>query len=350
MTLLRSVPFASLTNGHTSFTDETLSGLAPDAPYRIRRVDGRWTVLRSALDTLPVGSVVTSINGEQVDRWLAPRRAYLGKSNAAELDRALFGATFLFPRTFTLTLASGATVPIDLAAPHAALRPALPPQDHVDVSMRPGGVMVIRIPSFREPTYEAEAVAAVRKAAMDKVPAILLDLRNNGGGNTPMALLAAIMTAPYRGTIVEAPQIIAESDARSSFDGQVPTFPTIMMRYGPDRTSPVSGAFSGRVAVLADGGCGSACEDFVIRFVDGKRGPFYGEPTFGSTGQPYFVRFPDLGMNFRVSTKREFLPDGAPFEGVGVKPGQSIPLEPADVTASGDRQLDRTVSRFLNDH
>lgn len=342
--------FASLANGHTGFTDHVVSDTAPDAPYRIRRVAGRWMVLHSALAALPVGSVVTLIDGEPVDRWLAPRRAYLGKSNAMELDRALFGSTFLFPQTFTLGLASGASVPIDLAAPHQALRPALPAHDHVEVTLRPGNLMVIRIPSFGEPTFEAEAVAAVRRAAADKVTAILFDLRGNGGGSTPTALLASIMTAPYRGTIVETPQIIAENDAQSSFDGQVPTFPATMLRYGPDRTLPADGAFQGRIAILADGGCASACEDFVIRFVDGKRGPFYGEPTFGSTGQPYFVQFPQFGMNFRVSTKREFLPDGALFEGVGVQPSQPVPLEASDVTDAGDLQLERTIARFLREH
>jgi carboxyl-terminal processing protease len=339
--------FASLSNGHTGFTDNILFNAAPDAPYRIRRLAGRWTVLRSAVASLPVGSVVTSIDDEPIDRWLAPRRAYLGKSNAAELDRSLFGWTFLFPRTFTFGLASGATVPIDLASPHQALRPALPTQDHVEVTIRPENLMVIRIPSFGAPMFEAEAIAAVRRAATTKVPAILFDLRGNGGGSTPTALLAAIMTAPYRGTIVETPQIIAENDAHSSFDGEAPAFPATMMRYGPDRTLPVDGAFQGRIAILADGGCASACEDFVVRFVDGKRGPFYGEPTFGSTGQPYFVQFLNFGMNFQVSTKREFLPTGAEFEGVGVQPSQPNPLTAADLASADDLQLERSVSRFL---
>ena len=338
--------FASLANGYTGFTDQALFDRALDAPYRIRRVEGRWTVLRSALPSLPPGSVVTTIDGEPADRWLAPRRAYFGKSNATEIDRALFGWTFLFPPSFTLGLASGATVAIDLTAKHPALLPAAPAQDHVEVTRRPDGLVVIRIPSFGSPRFEADAVAAVRKAASEQAPAILFDLRGNDGGSTPTDLLAAIMTTPYRGTIVETPQIVAENDAHASYDGQTSEFPTTMLRYGPDRSLPLPGAFTGRIAVLADGGCASACEDFVIRFVDGKRGPFYGEPTFGSTGQPYFVKFPDLGMSFRVSTKREFLPDGRPFEGVGVRPDQALPLTIADVVDPRDIQLDEAIDHF----
>ncbi|WP_411906796.1 S41 family peptidase [Rhizobium mayense] len=80
------------------------------------------------------------------------------------------------------------------------------------------------------------------------------------------------------------------------------------------------------MALLINGGTASACEDFALRFKDGNRGLVLGEPSFGSTGQPYFVRFPEFGMSFRVSTKREYFADGRQFEGVGVTPDVSIPL------------------------
>jgi len=338
--------FASLANGHTGFTDQALIEAAPDAPYRIRRVEGRWTVLRSALTTLPPGSVIATIDGEPVDSWLLPRRAYVARSSAMEVDRAIFGSTFLFPDSFTLGLVSGTTVPINLKATHTSLLPVAPQQDRVEVTRRPGGIIVIRIPNFGEPQLEADAVAAVHQATVEKVPAILFDLRGNGGGNTPDKLLSAIMTAPYRGTIVETPQMVAENDAHASLDEQPPAFSANMLRYGPGRSLPKAEAYSGRVAVLVDGGCASACEDFVIRFADGKRGRIYGEPTFGSTGQPYFVDFPELRISFQVSTKREFLPDGRPFEGVGVQPNQPVPLTIADVTDPRDRQLDNAIELF----
>jgi len=105
-------------------------------------------------------------------------------------------------------------------------------------------------------------------------------------------------------------------------------------------TLPFPDAWKGKMALLINGGTASACEDFALRFKDGNRGPVLGEPSFGSTGQPYFVRFPEFGMSFRVSTKREYFPDGRQFEGVGVTPDVSIPLTRNELRQGTDIQLE----------
>ena len=121
-----------------------------------------------------------------------------------------------------------------------------------------------------------------------------------------------------------------------------------MMRYGPDKAQPLPEAWKGKMALLIDGGCASACEDFVLRFKDGDRGLVLGEPTFGSTGQPYFVEFPEFGMSFRVSTKREYFPDGRQFEGVGIQPDQPIPLAREDLRRGVDSQLELAAQTVLS--
>jgi carboxyl-terminal processing protease len=120
-----------------------------------------------------------------------------------------------------------------------------------------------------------------------------------------------------------------------------------MIRYGPQTIAPRPDAVATPMAVLADGGCGSACEDFIARFQDGKRGPLMGERSFGSTGQPYMVQFPEFGMNFRVSTKRESLPNGRQLEGRGVLPDVAIPLTLEEIRSGKDVQLETAVKRLL---
>lgn len=79
--------------------------------------------------------------------------------------------------------------------------------------------------------------------------------------------------------------------------------------------------------LLVDGGCLSACEDLVgsLRGAPGVR--IVGETTGGSTGQPVSLSLAE-GLSLRVGARRLALPDGAPFEGLGIPPdihaGRSI--------------------------
>jgi len=90
---------------------------------------------------------------------------------------------------------------------------------------------------------------------------------------------------------------------------------------------PESPSYTGPVFVLQDRYCASACEDFVMPLKVSGRATVFGERTFGSSGQPYLVDFGN-GMNFRVSTKRMYFPDGTEFEGVGIKPDVEVIVPP----------------------
>ncbi len=333
--------FASLKNGHTGFFDEVMEREARPLPFTLRPVEGAWTILRSRLPVLSSGDVVIAVDGHPIDEWLEPIRAEIGQSSQATLDRVVWSRPFLFPSSFTLTLEDGREVPIDRAAPSDAPWRGLTLSKEVTSRPGPDGLVILRIPSFDGHRYEDEAITAIR-AAKD-ARAILLDLRGNGGGQTPSRLLAAIMTRPYRGTSFVSPMTIALNDAQEAFHGTVASLPQLMMRAGADTTQPEPDAFVGKMAALVDGGCASACEDFVLRFQDGARGPVLGEATFGSTGQPFVQRFPEFGMSFRVSTKRETKADGQAFEGVGVTPDMPIPLTRSELREGVDHQLDQAI-------
>jgi carboxyl-terminal processing protease len=332
--------FASLENGHSSFSDRLLDD-EPTLPFHARPIEGKWTVTASWIAELSPGDVIVTIDGTPIDLWVAPLRAIVAQSDARATDRVLLlQGRALWPQRVRLGLASGKIVSVDRAAPRGERRPVPKPYE-VETTVRTDGVVVIRIPSFDDPKFESAAVAAVKAHA--GAPLILFDVRGNGGGNTPSDLLTTIMDNPYAGTIVNTPMTIAENDAQASFSDD-PAPPRVMIRYGPERSQPITDAIRGPMAVLMDGGCGSACEDFVIRFQSGKRGPLLGEASFGSTGQPYFVQWPQWKMWMRISTKREYLPDGRPLEGVGVTPDIAVPQHIADLSAKGDPWFERAVA------
>ena len=335
---------AGLNNGHTGFTDDALWRDVRASPFYAKPVDGRWTVTVSRSAGLKPGDVISAIDGVPVETWIAPIRQVVGESSPRARDQMVFTRWFMFPDRFVVDLIDGRRAPVS--------RDALGPSvgrirvEQVTVTRRADGVVVIAIPSFDDPHFEVEAVRAVRAAAGARL--IVLDVRGNGGGDTPEALLAAIMTRPYAGTAVLTPLVNAMEDAQQSFSPDPPRTPQTFLHYSQGATRPDPQAYAGPMALLVDDACASACEDFAIRFQSGRRGPVLGEPTFGSTGQPIQVRFPELGMSLRVSTKRESFADGTLFEGFGVTPDISIPVTRLDFAAVGDPVLERAVEAALS--
>ena len=65
-----------------------------------------------------------------------------------------------------------------------------------------------------------------------------------------------------------------------------------------------------------------------------------GETTMGTSGQPEIIHWSN-GMEFWVSRRRQWFPDGRTFEGVGIEPDISLDLASADfVSGAPDRFLD----------
>jgi carboxyl-terminal processing protease len=94
-------------------------------------------------------------------------------------------------------------------------------------------------------------------------------------------------------------------------------------------------AYHGRLIFLVDGGCVSACEELLEPYKDSGRGTLIGETTEGSSGLPYTYDSHN-GMILALAVKRQLFPDGAEFEGVGIKPEVEVhrPIESAE---SGSR-------------
>jgi carboxyl-terminal processing protease len=110
----------------------------------------------------------------------------------------------------------------------------------------------------------------------------------------------------------------------------------------PATVETADSLFNGRLAILIDAGCHSACEDFVMPFKDNGRAILIGESTAGSSGQPYYEDLGD-GMRFAVGTKREFFPDGSQFEGVGVTPDHPLLPNARELQAGEDPELVRAL-------
>lgn len=114
----------------------------------------------------------------------------------------------------------------------------------------------------------------------------------------------------------------------------------VQLRMPATTVPPKDPLYTGPLFVLIDGGCVSACEDFAMPLRTSGRATLLGQRTAGSTGQPYYYAFSDT-MSIRVSTKREYFPDGSRFEGVGIEPQVEIEPPPEELRAGRDPVLEK---------
>lgn len=332
---------AGLQNDHTHFVDLDWTGKPSTTGFTARKLGDDWVVTGSSRVDLRAGDVIEGVDGQSVAAFARGMFAFMQRTNAREKELSVFGPApddRLLPSRFTLTLRGGRHVGIDRANPPHM--PASPRRTETD--MRSDGVVVIRIPSFGEPAFEADALKAVRDHR--NASAIVFDVRGNDGGATPSDLLAAIMTTPYRGMIDQTPMHVGLYDARAALGDADAPLVGAMLRVPGAVVQPDHPIFAGRIVVVDDAYCVSACEDFVASIRSAKRGTIFGEPSFGSTGQPVIIRFAQEHMLLAVGADREFFPDGAPFEGVGVSPDVTALPNAEGLRQGKDEVLSRAVA------
>ncbi|AXY76587.1 peptidase S41 [Paraflavitalea soli] len=97
------------------------------------------------------------------------------------------------------------------------------------------------------------------------------------------------------------------------------------------------------LVVLIGNNTASAAEDFLIALDDLKgRATVVGERTYGSTGQPLMFDLPG-GGSARICTKRDTYPDGREFVGYGVKPDIEVKRTVEDYARKRDPQMEKAL-------
>jgi carboxyl-terminal processing protease len=338
---------ATFHNGHTIFIDFGLAKEGGTLPFAAVSVEGRWVVTASRAPGLRAGDVLETIDGRPFEEFFRELRPLLSASTEPWARRLLFMqvpgvAPFahLLPERFSLGLAGGGRVAID--------RRTMPDLELGATEGRwlePGKLAYVRLPSFFTSDHEKRAVELVRE--FKDAAALIIDVRGNGGGSTPEDLYKALMNRPYRWWTESTPAsfpFFRVRAAKGSWEYQPFTRSELLWR--SSTTQPAAEAYQGRVALLVDGGCFSACEDFVMPFKDNGRALIVGETTGGSTGQPFVVELGD-GMQAIVGSKHEMFPDGSPFEGVGIRPDLGVSPSVDDLRAGRDVVLERARQRLL---
>jgi carboxyl-terminal processing protease len=318
---------AKLRNGHTQFFDSQLDGRP--VKFRLLQLGNEWVVVNSQDTDLPRGAVVRSLDGQPVDDFIRERAQYVAASNDRLARTHVFSYPGLFPERVSVGLVNGKVAVIDRAVQAGASQSSTP-RGSEGRWLRESQLAYIRIPTFGDPGSERTAIQVVRQFASS--PSLIVDVRGNGGGSTPRQLVGALMNRTWRTWQETTPQHIALFDAQG--------MPPIQALRGSRQQSTSSDAYGGRLFLLVDRFCGSACEDFVMPFKDTRRAVVIGETTQGSSGNPYRT---DLGhgISVAIGAVRYRFPDGTDFEGVGITPDIAIDRTVADLVDDRDPVLER---------
>ena len=332
---LASLAFmARFGNSHTGFRDAVLQEDAGGLHgFSVRYLAGDWVVTASDRSVPAPGDVIATVDGVPIEAFFAERARYLPSSTERFRRRRLFDRwyRFLFPLQYELTLQDGRRAQVDRRN-----TPEWPALETVGRWLVEGRIGYIRVPSWDAPEFQQRAMELLE--TMRDAEALVVDVRGNQGGSSPITFVNALMERPWHWWAESTPMRMAlfsyyAERGRSGFGD----FARAHMAWPAEVQTPDS-LFTGRLVLLVDEGCHSACEDFVMPFKDNGRAVLVGESTAGSTGQPYVTSFGD-GMGVAVGAKREYFPDGRRFEGVGVSPDIRVVPSAADVRARRDVEL-----------
>ncbi|MGA8730857.1 MAG: S41 family peptidase [Terracidiphilus sp.] len=345
---LASMEFlAEFKNSHTLFIDMPLAKQGGVLPFIAESIHGQWVVTESLSPGLNPGDVIESIDGRPFAQFVADCSRWISASTEEGGRHLLFARmtivtpyAHLFPERFELTLSGGRKVVIDRRTLHDA---SLETEGRW---LEPGKVAYIRIHTFLGSDYEKRALELAKEYRQAKV--LIVDVRGEPGGSTPTDLASFLMDRPSQFWTESTPVAMPYFRFRASqgkWEYQPFVRPSLV--WSSPTASPAKDVFMGKLAILTDAGCYSACEDFVMPFKMNHRALIVGETTGGSTGNADMI---DLGqgMMIMVGVQRVSFPDGTQFEGVGIKPDVEVTPTVEDLRAGKDTVLE-VARRHLAD-
>lgn len=291
----------------------------------VRRESGAWEA------GVRAGMTLEAVNGEPAQAAFARLRTE-ARAGSTEHQRNTLAAARLLggepDSTAALAFARADGTLLETTLARKVFRS--PPL--VTHRLLPEGPGYIRLSAWH-PSQSGGMTQAI--AALQKAPALIIDLRGNGGGSGGM--VERVAGQFFEGE-VQAGRVLT----RTGQPITVAFMPVVKL----EQVLRGTGRYKGPVAILMDAGSASASESFAGIMQSQKRATVVGEVSCGCLlGYLGYAAVPGGGQ-LAYSEVGFVLPDGRRIEGTGVVPDLPVALTAQDLLDNRDRALEAAVAHL----
>ena len=174
-----------------------------------------------------------------------------------------------------------------------------------------------------------------------KTDGLIIDIRNNGGGNSSYGtyIFSCLIEKPaYKWN-----SAILNYKPYERARNNPPSWEDITNDFDPN----IDKNYSKPIVVITSAKTFSAAEDFCVLFDINNRAQIIGQPTGGSTGQPFSFALPG-GGKAKICTIRSKYPNGEEFVGYGIQPDIYIKETISDFQKARDAVLERAQEFMIS--
>lgn len=371
---------ALLKDGHTNvyFPDyiypKLLTRMFGEYWFGLSNIDGKAIItqtLKTKMNEFPIGSEIIEVNGmptsqylkDSVEPYISSSTNYVLKSWAiGNMLQGLEGASY----TIKLKRPNGTIGEYKLKhekTKDTSFFPPLVNRQLFELKWYKNDIAYVALNSFGDDKIDSIFISKLPE--LYKAKALIIDLRYNGGGSTNIGtdILQYLMSDSIMqhsryytrnhlpafkawGKYVNAKDTANNEWNKKAWDVYHDQY-YYSFDYSPDTIHLNAKRLVVPTAILIGNSTASAAEDFLISADNQKHMIKIGEPSFGSTGQPFLFNLPG-GGSARVCTKKDTYPDGREFVGYGVQPDIKVTSTVKDFLENNDPVVNAAI-KYLTD-
>ncbi|MBO0328925.1 S41 family peptidase [[Muricauda] lutisoli] len=360
---------ALLNDGHTNiYLPSSLQREFGSPAVKFTSIDGTLFVTNSdkQLENMaPLGSQLIKVNGHLVEEYIEKQISRYISSSTEHIRRNMEAHEVLQGiRTDSVRIEirtpANQMKQLSLSRNPSNIEWIIPNEPwELSTFRKIGDISYVSLNSFNNSQIVEEFEGYLGSIVSSK--ALIIDLRKNGGGNSwngynilKHLTDQPIITSKWK-TREHKPAYKAwgsfvdeDSDNLGSWDREaLASFnDDYWFESGPDTIVPSNDrVVELPTVVLIGNNTASAAEDFLVAADPIEHFTTMGDNTYGSTGQPMFIRLPG-GGKARICTKRDTYPDGREFVGYGIQPDILVQKTIEDILTGEDSVLNMAIKKI----